>query len=332
MNWFEELTGFKEQNHQQVQSQLKVERNVLTSLVNNKSYVCGVLETPTLAELQERVKTAHYNSRIRFAEKIANVQHLHQDKENAGAMFQSASQFNLLEMVGPNVTPEKGIGIYENDHTQGPSCAIACGAGTIYRNYLANVNGKTGQTTDNQIDCLSEIGYELNNSQLNLWKMSNGYALVNNAQSLQIINAQITSKSKPDYEQLKSKLKIGVQWNTQVTINQATHLVSQAYCSALPINYSSIATELWHPFASLILEATYEATFLAAIENAENTKNFTLYLTLVGGGVFGNKLEWILEAISKIAAKFANTPLRVFIVSYGKSNPEVVAAIKSMNA
>ncbi len=51
-------------------------------------------------------------------------------------MFQVASQFNLLEMISPNVTPDDGIGIYENDPTQGPACAIACGAGTIYRNYL----------------------------------------------------------------------------------------------------------------------------------------------------------------------------------------------------
>ncbi|MCK5683507.1 hypothetical protein KAJ27_05280 [bacterium] len=51
-------------------------------------------------------------------------------------MFQVASQFNLLEMVSPGVTPEEGVGRYEHDHTQGPACAIACGVGTIYRNYF----------------------------------------------------------------------------------------------------------------------------------------------------------------------------------------------------
>ena len=32
-------------------------------------------------------------------------------------MFQAASQFNLLEMVNPNVTPELGVASYELDVT-----------------------------------------------------------------------------------------------------------------------------------------------------------------------------------------------------------------------
>ena len=88
---------------------------------------------------------------------VANVQDLHTDKNNAGALFQVASQFNLLEMVSPDITPEQGVDGYEFDHTQGPACAIAAGAGTIYRNYFVNVNGEVGQTASNQIDCLSEI-------------------------------------------------------------------------------------------------------------------------------------------------------------------------------
>lgn len=73
-------------------------------------------------------------------EVVANVQNLHRDESTAGSLFQVAS-FNLLEMGSPSVTPEAGVGIYENDHTQGPACAIAAGAGTIYRNYFALVKG-----------------------------------------------------------------------------------------------------------------------------------------------------------------------------------------------
>jgi hypothetical protein len=42
-----------------------------------------------------------------------------------------ASQFNLLEMTGPSVTPEDGVTRYKDDPTQGPACAIAAGAATI---------------------------------------------------------------------------------------------------------------------------------------------------------------------------------------------------------
>jgi hypothetical protein len=34
---------------------------------------------------------------------------MHQFPENAGALIQVASQFNLLEMTGPEVTPENGV-------------------------------------------------------------------------------------------------------------------------------------------------------------------------------------------------------------------------------
>ena len=50
-------------------------------------------------------------------------------------------------------------------------------------------------------------------------------------------------------------------------------------------------------------------------------------MTLVGGGVFGNKLEWILDAIDKSIQKFQNTPLNINLVSYGHSNPQVKAFV-----
>ena len=37
------------------------------------------------------------------------VRSMHRSLENAGAFFQVASQFNLLEMVSPEATPEQGV-------------------------------------------------------------------------------------------------------------------------------------------------------------------------------------------------------------------------------
>src|SRR5215510_10989450 len=176
--WFKELTGFTEESPQQVRTNITVEGNALKSLVNGKVLVCGELKTPSLAELRERVRSSKYKAgQISVREVVANVQHLHTDESNAGSLFQVASQFNLLEMVSPGITPEDGVGIYENDRTQGPACAIAAGAGTIYRNYFANVNGRTGQSAYNQIDCLADIGAALGNTENRLWEMKNGYAL-----------------------------------------------------------------------------------------------------------------------------------------------------------
>ena len=45
------------------------------------------------------------------------------DPELERALFQVASQFNLLEMTRSSVTPEDGVTRYSGDHTQGPACA-----------------------------------------------------------------------------------------------------------------------------------------------------------------------------------------------------------------
>ena len=60
---------------------------------------------------------------------------------------------------------------------------------------------------------------------------------------------------------------------------------------------------LWQPLAQLVLEASYEATLLAALKQAEKHgyagRSNVVYLTMLGGGVFGNDVSWILESIHK---------------------------------
>lgn len=249
-------------------------------------------------------------------EVVANVQHLHADKGNSNALFQVASQFNLLEMVGPDVTPERGVGIYERDRTQGPACAIAAGAGTIYRNYFASVNGRIGQSTDNQIDCLSGVGTLLGNTDQRLWRMVNGYALPS-AEGLAEIDRKLGSLDETGVDRLRQALQIGLQWDTQVTLDGASHTVSQAYCSALPVAYTRHASKMWTRFAKLELEAAYEATICGAIIKAERTQNRTLFLTLLGGGAFGNEPAWIMDSIRYALSRYPNCGLDVAIVSYG---------------
>jgi hypothetical protein len=127
---------------------------------------------------------------------------MHQLHENAGALFQVASQFNLLEMISPEVTPEDGVTRYRNDPTQGPACAIAAGAATIYRNYFAPIGGGYGQTATRQFDGLADLGAALaaalNKPVEALWRMSNGYALCTRA-GLDAIAAHLLQlKTRPD--------------------------------------------------------------------------------------------------------------------------------------
>lgn len=320
--WFEQLTGFKEESPDQVRANLYVEGEHLISRVNNAAFSYGSLDQPSLEELRRTVLLDQLNGHIKLSEVVADVQKLHTLPENNGATFQVASQFNLLEMASPDVTPEQGVNGYYFDKTQGPACAIACGAGTIYRNYFVDLGTQIGQTAHKQIDCLSDVGAILNNRERKLWAMTNGYALAN-SEGLKSISRELSGLTETDYEALKGKLRIGVQNNAEVTISADKIKVSQCYCSALPVGYSNIPALQWEAFSRFVLEATYEATFYAALQSFKKTGNKRLFLTLVGGGVFGNKSEWIFDAIGLALSRFAKVPLDVKIVSYGASNGQV---------
>ena len=327
--WFEELTGFSETTPDEVREKLCVDGERLISRVNGREMVCGRLETPSLAELRERVGACQRPARTTTVREIvADVRSLHANPQHGGALFQVASQFNLLEMVSPRVVPEEGVGIYEHDRTQGPACAIACGAGTIYRNYFAPVNGKTGQTADNQIDCLADLGRTLGNDDGKLWRMQNGYALPSR-EGLIEIGERLQGMSEAQRDDLRKQLRIGIQWNTEVTIKGAGHLVSQAYCSAVPVAYSRLSPELWAPFARLVLEASYEATLCAALLNGSSTKNKHVYLTLLGGGAFGNDVPWIVDSIRRALEICRNWGLDVAVVSYGRPEPAIGPLIQA---
>lgn len=257
-------------------------------------------------------------------EHVADVQKLHADPDNEGALFQVASQFNLLEMVSPTVTPEQGVGIYEHDRTQGPACAIAAGAGTIYRNYFAPVNGQVGQSASNQIDCLADLGRALGNTDNQLWEIRLGH----HAGLLQAISERLDAYSEAELDLLRNCLRIGLQWQTQITLGDSAHTVSQAYCSALPVAYSRHSAEQWSDFARLVLEAAYEATLCAGMLNYTKTGNNRVYLTLLGGGAFGNRKEWIRAAIERAMTFYEDSRLELVIVSSGHSDTEVQAMIR----
>ena len=137
------------------------------------------------------------------------------------------------------------------------------------------------------------------------------------------LGQRLRTSSEPERDALRALLRIGLQWHTQVTLDDCTHTVSQAYCSALPVAYSECPPEDWEEFARLILEATYEATLCAALVNARKTGNNRVFLTLVGGGVFGNETAWIVDSLQRALALYKDAALDVAIVSYGASNPDI---------
>jgi hypothetical protein len=316
-NWFHDLTGFSEGSHAETQAQLVAEGQTLRSLVNGRSFAIGTLETPSLSDLRRRASDVVRTrpGQLRVSAVVGDVAAMHRDPVNRHALFQVASQFNLLEMIGPDVTPEHGVTRYATDRTQGPACAMAAGAATIYRNYFVPVDGQVGQTRDRQLDCLEDLGVALGNVNNALWTMRNGYALCTE-RGLATITRTLAALSTDETDALRDRLRIGLHRGVQVTGGTQADLVSQAFCSALPVSYTAIPTERWTAFATLVLEGAYEATLWAAVLNAERTGSNVVFLTQLGGGAFGNDSAWIHAAIRRALRLMQGLDLDVRLVSY----------------
>jgi hypothetical protein len=309
MDWFESLFGFSENGDASVRRSLEMQGQTLYSRANGRSFGAGALELVSLQELRNRVE-------LRLAEKpgetgrlkarvvTGDVRHMHSQPEYQGALFQVASQFNLLEMPSFETTPELGITGYAHDHTQGPACAMAAAAATVYRNYFVPVGDAPGQTADQQLNGLADLGAALSQDMglpvSELWTMRNGYALCTQS-GLNAISTHLAGLSASEVDSLRGLLRIGVHRQVQVTDTEGNKpvIVSQAFCSALPVAYSRVPLSAWGPFAKLVLEAAYEATLLAGLESSLNGGANIVLLTRLGGGAFGNEDAWIHGAIRR---------------------------------
>jgi hypothetical protein len=319
MDWFERITGFPEAGYAETQAALSVVGGRLRSAHSDRACEVGELEIPSLADLRQRVGAVagKPGAQAKLSTLQGDVRRLHGQPLNRQALFQVASQFNLLEMATPELTPEHGVTLYQDDRTQGPACAIAAGAATIYRNYLVPLAGGTGQSAVRQIDCLADMGRALGGDGHSLWDMRNGYALCTQ-QGLAAIDARMEAMSAAELDQLRGLLRIGLQWDVEVTeASTPGQRVSQAFCSALPVAYTDVAPAKWERFATLVLEAAYEATLLAAVLNRERTGCPTVFLTSLGGGAFGNPPQWIEAAMARALQAVSGFDLDVRVVSFG---------------
>eukprot|EP00961_Rhodomonas_salina_P010228 137530-Rhodomonas_salina.1 len=123
-------------------------------------------------ELLRQDSSRDERSGLTFFNVAGDARELHLEAGNAEAVFQVASQFNCLEMVDPKEKPEYGVTQYCLDHTQGPACAMACPAATVFRNYFVPVEHMqsadakrewTGQQNQIQLDTTCEVAELINN-------------------------------------------------------------------------------------------------------------------------------------------------------------------------
>jgi hypothetical protein len=340
--WFRTLYGFDE-NLSRCRENLSVIRNecgiqMLLSSQNSKLFRIGEFATPTVEELKN--KALESLNEINFHRDPGTYSHcvvgdvLEMHHQHPRATFQAASQLNCLEFAQPNATPEHGVSIYAHDHTQGPACALACASGTIFRNYFAtpstNPPGVIGQSADSQFNNLDELERFLDNSTHHYWSVKNGYTN-STRDGLELLNQILSTLPSED---LVKMIKVGVhddvgidfssRW-TPIEDRKDDLYVTQVYCSAISCAYTSLPTSLWQPLAELVLQAQYEATIWAAVLNHHRGGTNTLFLTFVGGGVYGNENIWIGRSIARalgVATKY-NCGLDIRICHYGRINEQI---------
>jgi hypothetical protein len=320
MDWFEKITGFAEKSYAETQAALSVVGGRLHAHGRDRGVVVGTLTLPSLAELRGEAAAVAGSGRLRLSIAEGDVRAMHRAPENRGALFQVASQFNMLEMVGPDVTPERGVTDYVYDRTQGPACAVAAGGGTIVRNYLVPVTGAIGQTRERQLDGSADLRAALAQSLGGEapWSMRNGYALPTE-ESLATVTRDLSAADESTLDGLRGLLRVGLHRDIEVTDGaRPGPLVSQIFCSAMPVSYSGLPRSSWAPLARLVLEAAYEATLLAAVLNAARGASRRLLLTRLGGGAFGNDDGWINSAMLRALRLAGGHDLDVRIVSYGR--------------
>lgn len=355
MAWFEETFGFAECEYEESRRRFRLDDggHTLVSESNGRRFHVGAFETPSVAELRGRLAEAGPSpGTLTYEDITGDVGSLHRDPANAGAVFQAASQFNCLEMVGPGITPEKGITIYARDHTQGPACALACPAALVVRQFFAHGDKGQGGAGGQQIDTLSEVGDFLGNGSGELWRVRNGYCIPtvgSRGEKLSSMACVASAISDPAiYAEARGRLRVGVHWDTEVekrvwraragggwSSGSAPEplRVCQIYASAVPVAYAKHTTsQEWAPFARLVLSGAYDATLSAAALLARQRKaRVTVFLTALGGGVFGNRFEWIKDAVREAALRHAGEALDIKMVHYSRLNSSLLGIADAVN-
>ena len=151
------------------------------------------------------------------------------------------------------------------------------------------------------------------------WKVENGYVESSEAK-LRAFDAACKKLARDD---LIGAVRVGVHSGLEVTFADRftelhpTHDVSQIFCAAISCAYSRLPTAAWETAATIALDAAYEGTLLATAKlRDEGIGDGTVWLTFIGGGVFGNTDEWIYRAMDRAIKRSRRLRLAIKIGHY----------------
>uniref|UniRef100_A0A6B2L742 Uncharacterized protein n=1 Tax=Arcella intermedia TaxID=1963864 RepID=A0A6B2L742_9EUKA len=339
-DFFEEIWGFKE-SIKSVKEYLQIDtssdKNHIISLINARTVQPGNFETRKINSFNEQDLVAKIKKKGTLSIVIGNGPHttqydrvdigaLQAHPANRGATFQVASNFNCLEFVDERDSASVGITKYVFDQTQGPAACISAAPGVLYRNYFVPhyVDGKLykGQL-EQQINLLNNF----------FIPVTNGYINFNGNELTEIYEPTWDDHFFTDY----GDVKVGVQTNVEVTsgtkrdgliymVEQSGQIINQVFTASINLGGTRAmfaSRPKIQKLAQMLLKAAYRGTILVAMENAlkappELVGRNKLFLTLIGGGAFGNDLEWIVGALYEQLELIKRSGLEITLVIYAQ--------------
>jgi hypothetical protein len=266
-----------------------------TLRVGEHSWHAGRFETPSIAELRQRaIDAGSTGGNLRLwvldgAHPATDVGGM-QATAMPGSLFQAASQFNCLESPGPYVTP---VIHYFRDRTQGPRASISAFPGTLLRHYAAprSDGERFVQTDADHLDLLADVFGP------HVARVQSGYLMARNVRDPGALVAALTNHFE--------SIRVGVHEGVQVVLgydfegavtDSETRRIAQVFTSTVAgggYGGGGLGGAEFEGACRLLLRAAYLGTLLAAATLGQRLA----VLTLIGGGVFGNPVPLIWDAI-----------------------------------
>ena len=297
----ERLIGFSDSRvgYPRTKQLLQFDGRSVRSIENGRTFDIGEFEYVTLEELRTRVEAMNSEESNTDFGTPNHVSHNDPVKEDVqaymrnpdfnNALFQVASQFNLLEMGHYTMKPEHGVDVYWRDPTQGPACARATIGATLFRNYFVEHEGKQGQTADRQINGLRDILSHLGIFESESYRYENGYVRLSKGDLLHG-SAKLEQLSNEERFELLGKLSVGIHWGCQVNDEERglDQRVSLILCSGLPLGSyrrPGVTMADAEALGRLVQDGMQEATVLAGVLNQSKFGSSKVVLTKLSHGV-----------------------------------------------
>lgn len=268
------------------------DHGIATLATPDGTWSAGRFETASIAKLRDRVRSRPNagDGRIRLSvllgrSPVMDIGAL-QAHAGEGALFQVASQFNCLEAPGARIVP---VPQYFSDRTQGPAASISAFPATLLRHYAAprKDGARFVQTPAEQIDLLEgAFGRKV---------CRNGYFTGEG-----MSGASAVDVLEENFEEIEIGLHdeadVALGYQMAGTVPEGASRLGQVFTSTVAgggYGGDHHLGESFNAVCRLLLRASYLGTLLAA----EALNRRKVVLTLIGGGVFGNPVQEIWNAL-----------------------------------